>query len=274
MCSALIAAWEIARGTLWRKRGSLLALAIGAGLFHYILVASYPAIGGIAAVEGVVRTFPPGLRRLLKIAPNLQAGFGLLNYLALGFFHPVFLGFGSAFVVGRATDALAGEIERGSIYLLLSRPVPRWSLVLGKALELTLGAGLIALLGWLGLALGVWTTALPEPVPLARYLLIALVAALLFAALGAGALVISSRDNRTGRVVGLSSAWTLIAFLLDVIPAIAESPLAALNPWHHYDPQAILATGLASTGAWLVLGGWIVVATTVAALIFARRDLA
>jgi ABC-type transport system involved in multi-copper enzyme maturation permease subunit len=274
MRSALAATIAIARATLWRKRSSLLALALGAGLFHYILVASYPAIGGIAAVEGVVRTFPPGLRRLLKIAPNLQAGFGLANYVALGFFHPVFLGFGSAFVVGRAADALAGEIERGAIYLLLSRPVPRWTLVLGKLLELTLGAGLIALLAWLGMAIGVWTTALPEALPLERYLLIALLAWLLFTALGAGGLLISSRDQRSGRVVGVATAWTLISFLLDVIPAIAESPLAALNPWHHYDPQAILATGAVAGDAWIVLCAWIIGATFLAALIFNRRDLA
>lgn len=271
MPSAVI---RIAAATLYRKRGGLWAFAVGIGLFVYITVASYPAIGGTAAVESVVRTFPPGLRRLLKLAPNLQAGFGLLDYLALSFFHPVFLGLGAAFVVGRATDALAGEIERGSIYLVLSRPVPRWALVLGNMLELIVGAGILALAGWLGLAIGVWTTALPLAVPLARYALVAAVAWLLFAALGAGALVISSYGSRTGRVAGIGTAWTLVTFVLDILPAVADSPLGRLNPWHYYDPQVVIATSTVSAATIIVLLGWIIGGTVLAALIFARRDLA
>jgi len=265
---------RIALLTLRRRRGSLIALAVAAGLFQYIVAASYPAIGGAAAVESVVQTFPPGLRRLLKLAPNLQAGFGLRDYLALGFFHPVFLGFGCALIVGRASDALAGEIERGSIYLLLSRPVPRWALVVGKLLELVISAGIVAWVSWLGLALGVWTTALSEGVALDRYALIALMAWLLFAALGTGALIISSWSTRTGLAVGLGSAWTLISFLLDVLPAVAESPLALLNPWHHYDPQQLVATGILPALGISVLLTWIVVGTSVAIVVFARRDLA
>lgn len=271
--TSLQAVITLALSTLSRKRGVLLAFAIGVGLFQYIVAASYPAIGGTAAVEGVVRTFPPGLRRLLKIAPNLQAGFGLRDYLALGFFHPVFLGFGAAFVVGRAADGLAGAIERGAIYLLLSRPVPRWTLVLGVMLELVVGAGLIALAAWLGLALGVWTTALPQSVPLALYGLTALVAWALFAALGAGALIVSSASSRSGLAVGIGSAWTLVSFVLDVLPAVAESPLAWLNPWHHYDPQAIVASGGVGSAGLAVLLGWAVLGTALACMLFARRDL-
>jgi ABC-type transport system involved in multi-copper enzyme maturation permease subunit len=268
-----IAILTIARATLRQKRTSLAAFAIATGLFTYIVAASYPAIGGAAAVEGVVGTFPPGLRRLLRIAPNLQAGFGLVNYLALSFFHPVFLGFGAAFVVGRATDGLAGQIERGTVYHLLSRPVQRWTLVLGKMGELSLGAGLLALGGWLGTAIGVWTTALPQAVPLARYFVVAVMAWLLFAALGAGALLVSSLGNNTGRVVGLGSAWTLVSFVLDVLPAVADSPVGGLNPWRHYDPQAIVATGTVPIVGVVVLLGWIVGGTALACAVWARRDL-
>ncbi len=274
MSNLLTQMLHITTATFRRRRGTLLAFVLGVAVFHYIVAASYPAIGGGAAVESVVRTFPPRLRRLLKIAPNLQAGFGLRDYLALGFFHPVFLGLGSAFVVGRATDALAGEVERGSIYLLLSRPLPRWALVVGKAVDMIIGAGVIAIAGWLGMALAVWTTTLPETVPLGRYAVVAGVAWALFAALGSGALIVSSWGNRTGRVVGIGTAWTLISFVLDVLPFVADSPLAWLNPWHHYDPQAVVATGAVGIAGLIVLIGWIVIGTALSAAIFAHRDLA
>ncbi len=264
---------RIARATLRRKWVSLAAFTFGVGFFHAQVALSYPAIGGIATVQSVVGAFPPGLRTLLRIAPNLQAAFGLQDYLAFSWFHPVFLGLGAAFVVSRATDALAGEIDRGSIYLILSRPLPRWTLVAGKSLEMVIGAGCLALVGWVGQVIGVGFV-VGEPLPLERFLLIAPMAWGLFAALGAGALVISSVTSRTALAGGLTSAWTLAAFVLDVIPAVAESPLAWLNPWHYYFPQEIVATGQMD---WLGFGAlvlWTVLATIAAAVLFGRRDLA
>jgi len=264
--------WRIALATFWRRRISLVAFALAAGFFHWLVAASFPAIGGTAAVESVVQTFPTELRTLLRIAPNLQAGFGLRDYLAFSWFHPVFLGLGAAFVVVRATDALAGDVESGAVYLLLSRPVPRWTLVTGRMVELVCGAGVIALMAWLGLVLGIVTT-LREPLPLAHFLLVAGMAWLLFCALGAGALCISSAARGRGFSSGWGSAWTLLAFVLDVLPFIANSPLGWLNPWHHYFPQEIVAPGRVSGSGVLVLLGWILLGTLVAVHIFGRRDL-
>lgn len=259
-------------GTLRRKRWSLLWFAVAVGAFHWLVAVSFPAIGGMAAVTNVVRTFPAGLRTLLKLAPNLQAGFGVQDYLAFTWLHPLFIGLGAAFVVARATDALTGEIERGAIYLILSRPLRRWSFVVGKTLEMLVGAGVIALAGWIGLAVGVQT--LPYALPLGNYLLAALMAWLLFGALGGGALLIASGFSRTSPAGGLAIAWTLISFVLDVIPAVANSPMGWLNPWHHYFPQAIVATGRLDPLGVGVMIGWLVGGVVGAIRVFGRRDLA
>ena len=263
---------RIFTSTLRSKRTSLLAFALGMAFFHALIAVSFPAIGGLDAVNSVVQTFPDGLRTLLRIAPGLQAGFGVQDYLALSWFHPVFLGLGAAFVVNRAADALAQGVERGAVYLTLSRPIRRSDLVLGKAGELLLSVGIITVAGWLGLALGVAFT-LDVALPLGRYLLVAGMAWLLFGALGSGALVISALCSRGGTAAGWGSAWTLIAFALDVIPAVANSPLGMLNPWHTYYPQEIVATGRVDPLGIAVLLGWVVGGLTTAAWAFGRRDL-
>ncbi len=262
----------IFRSTLRRKRLSLLWFALSVGAFHWLVAVSFPAIGGMEAVTNVVRTFPDGLRSLLKLAPNLQAGFGVQNYLAFTWLHPLFIGLGAAFVVSRASDGLTGEIERGSIYLVLSRPVRRWTFVLGKALEMFVGAGIIALAGWVGLAIGV--QALPYMLPLNNYFLAALMAWLIFGALGGGAFLIASFFSRTSIGGALAIAWTLISFVLDVIPVFANSPFGWLNPWHHYFPQEIVATGQIDLAGVAVLLGWLIGGIGGAIWIFGRRDLA
>lgn len=269
----LSAVYHIARATLRRKWVSLLAFAGGLAAFQALVVVSFPAIGGMAAVSSVVETFPGGLRQLLKLAPNLQAGFGLQDYLAFTWIHPLFLGLVAAFVVSRAADALAGDVERGAIYLLLSRPVPRWALVLGRALEMFVGVGILMAASWLGLALAVWLTGL-EGVALGRFALVALVAWPLFAALGSVALAISSAGSRAAVAAGVGTAVTLIAFVLDVIPPLAASPLGPLNPWHHYFPQEIVARGALDAAALLILLLWLIVGLSVAIVVFGRRDLA
>lgn len=265
--------WTVALSTFRRRFGSLLAFSAGAAFFQALVAVSFPAIGGMETVTSVVQTFPEGLRNLLKLAPNLQAGFGLQDYLAFSWIHPVFLGLGAAFVVSRAADALAGEIERGSIYLSLSRPVPRWTYVTGKALEMFASVGIFTLLSWVGMVAGIAIAGL-GPLPLGRFLLVALVAWPLFGALGAGSLAISSAVSRTSLAGGLATAWTLISFVLDVIPLFATSALAWLNPWHHYFPQEIAATGRVDPLGIVVLVGWCVFGTLAAVLIFSRRDLA
>ena len=264
--------WLVAAATARRRRMSLLAFAAAAAGFHGLVAASFPAIGGMAAVESVVTTFPAGLRTLLRLAPGLQAGFGLRDYLAFSWFHPVFLGLGTALVVARAADALAGEIASGAIYLLLSRPIPRWAFVVGKVLEMGWSAAIFCLAAWLGLALGVWIGSLPT-LTLGRFVPAATIAWLLFLALGTAALVISSLSSRAAAAAGLATALALILFVLDVIPALFNSPAALFNPWHHYFPQVIVATGRVALPDVVVLVGWIVVGTIGAATFFARRDL-
>jgi len=258
-------------GTLRRKRLSLFLFAFSAAAFHWLVAVSFPAIGGMEAVTSVVRTFPDELRTLLKLAPNLQAGFGVRDYLAFTWIHPLFIGLGAAFVVSRATGGLTTEIERGSIYLVLSRPMRRSSFVLGKAAEMVFGAGVITLAAWVGLVVGVqW---LPHELPLGNYLLAASMAWLLFAALGGGAFLLASYFSRSTMSDAIGAAWTIIAFVLDVIPRVAASSLAWINPWHHYFPQETVATGTIDPVGVVILLVWWLSGVGSAVFVFGRRDL-
>ena len=268
----LAAVWAITLATLQRRYWSLVTFAGIAAAFQFIVAASFPAIGGMEAVQSVIETFPPGLRQLLKLAPNLQAGFGLVDYLAFTWIHPFFLAVGTGFVVSRAADALAAEIENGSIYLTLSRPVARWTLVLGKQGEIIISTGIIVLASFLGMALGIYAAQL-DLIILSRYVLVALMAWLLFVALGGVGLFASSCSSRVGLAAGIGAVWTLVAFVLDVIPATAQSPFAWLNPWHYYFPQEIVAHQEINIAGLIVLIMWIVISTAMAAILFARRDL-
>ncbi|HEX2912943.1 MAG TPA: ABC transporter permease subunit [Chloroflexia bacterium] len=262
--------------TLSRGKISLLAFASGMFLFEFITAIAYPALGGSTNVRQVFETLGPDMQRLLKLAPNLQVGFGPANYLAFGYFHPVFLGLGSAFAVSRASDAVAGDIERGTIVFLLSRPINRYIILLSKAAELALGLLVVVGGAVLGTCLGVLITPLDHPLAIWPYAVIGLNAYCLFMALAGIALILSALSSSSAKVAGWGTAFALLAFVADflsVLPVL--NVIGNISPFRYYDPQGIVANS--GNPPWLSLAVLIVVgvlATAVAIVFFEHRDIA
>ncbi|MDJ0929096.1 MAG: ABC transporter permease subunit [Gammaproteobacteria bacterium] len=268
----LHAAWQIAWSTLRRRRGSLLTFAGVAAMFHFITAVGLQMVGGLDGVQSMLESYSPNIRQLLKISPALQADYSLRDHLAFTWLHPFFIGLCAAFVVGRSSDALAGDIESGAVYLVLSRPVPRWALVLGRIGEVGLGLAVILLMSWLALSIGVQIADL-GPLPVAPYAVLVVTAWCLFMALSAVALIVSSVASRAGVAAALGTIWTLATYVLDVLPAAVNSPLAWLNPWHHYFPPGIVAAESIGWFGLMILVAWATAATIVAMALFGRRDL-
>src|SRR5205823_4900180 len=75
------------------------------------------------------------------------------DVLSIGYVHPLMQVLFCLWAIGRAAGAVAGEIDRGTMELLLAQPLPRWrlifahlgvDLILIPALCLSLWAGLWA----------------------------------------------------------------------------------------------------------------------------------
>jgi len=266
------AAWQITWSTLQRRRGSLLTFAAIAAIFQFITAVSLDLVGGMESVESTIKSYSPGLRQLLKVSPALRGDYSLQDHFASTWLHPFFIGLCAAFVVGRSAEALAGEIESGSVYLVLSRPVPRWTLVLGRIAEVGIGLAFILLLSWLGLIIGVQLAGF-ESLPYGRYGLLVATAWCLFMGLTAVALVVSSVASRAGIAIALGTVWTLATYVLDVLPQTVNSPLGWLNPWHHYYPPEIVGSDSIGWLGLVVSLGWLTAAVLTAMALFGRRDL-
>jgi hypothetical protein len=127
-------------------------------------------------------------------------------------------------------------------------------------------------MSWSGLLIGIQVSGL-ETLPWDRYLLLVVTAWCLFMALSAVALVVSSIVSRVGIATAIGTIRTLLTYVLDVIPLGVDSPLAWLNPWHHYFPPDIIAGGSPGWTGVMILLGWTGAATFVAAALYGRRDL-
>lgn len=256
---------------LWRaNRWRLLIVAAALALWGALLPIVFDAFG--EQFQSIVDS---------GVIPPQMAQFGggdifsLTGSVALGFVHPIAVGLGLVYAVGFAGAAIAGERQRGTLEVLLGRPISRRRLYLT-----TLGASgafVAALMAALtiGALGGATLVGRAGDLGVGNLPLVWLNATLLFGAFAAISLAASVSFDRLTPALGLSLAVVLVSYFLDVIGQLWPDA-AFVRPYSlfaYLDVRAALA-GLPDATDFLVLGGVIVAAVAYALVVFPRRDLA
>ena len=179
----------------------MVALLLGVLLFEAIQAPVADSVGGVGTVSAILEELPPALQALSRARPEFIAISGLAGYLSVGFTHPLYLVLACATIVGFTARSLAGEMERGTIQLALARPISRSRVYGARVLGLVSIAVALALVGPLGMVVGIWY-ARPEGELVYRHFLpVAVGCALLFWAIGGLTLLGSAAASTSGRAV-------------------------------------------------------------------------
>lgn len=238
----------------------------------------------------------PAIAALLEgMAPELQAMLGMdidlaittAGRIGMGYLDPIVLLIGAAWAISRGSDVVSGEINRGTMEMLLAQPIPRLSLMWVEVVVCIAGAVLLSVCAWLGTAVGIATVPLDEEVQARIYLApaINLFAVTLFVA-GVSTCA-SAFDRYRWRTVGLMVGFYVIGMLLEVIGKSVQelSWLRYFTFLAAYEPQDMVSALLRDpVGGWNevwamslryngILIGLGVAAYIVAAVAFSRRDL-
>jgi ABC-2 type transport system permease protein len=154
--------------------------------------------------------------------------------------------------IGRAAGAITGEIDRGTMELLLAQPLTRTQIVLAHLAVDLVAIPILCVAMWGGTLLGVaWFgelvsgstgTAVGMQVDPRIYLpALPNTAALVFALSGT-TLWLSARGRFRARVLGVAVLLTLLQFLVNLIgqlwPAVA--PFRPFTLFFYYQPQQII----------------------------------
>lgn len=175
-----------------------------------------------------------------------------LDVLTIGYVHPLTQTIFCVWAIGRASSAIAGEIDRGTMELLLAQPIARYRVILSHLCVDLLTIPLLCLSLWGGnwLGIGLFGRIEPGASPAARQ--IHLDPTRLSPALwNAGALIfavsgytiwLSARGRNRGRVMGTAVLITLLQFLVNVVGQLwdAAAVLRPFSVFYYYQAQQII----------------------------------
>jgi ABC-2 type transport system permease protein len=222
-----------------------------------------------------------------------------LDMLSVGYVHPLMQAVFCVWAVGRAGGAVAGEINRGTMELLMAQPMPRYRLILAHFCVDLMTLPMLCLCLWSGTWLGASLTGIlqldaptgpnvlhVDPTVFGPALLS--VAALMFAVSGY-TIGLSAGGRSQARVLGIAVLVTLVQFLINVVGQMWEtvSYLRPFTVFYYFQPQQVIlkhqwSVDLGKAFHWsepltinaiLVLVGVGAIGYGMALWTFCRRDL-
>lgn len=208
------------------------------------------------------------------------------DLMSVSYVHPMVLTILGIWAIGRAANAIAGEIDRGTMELLLAQPIRRTQVILAHLwVDAIVFPSLCAAM-WLGTYCGTWWMGLQTAETAAqrvdpwRFVPALLCVGLVLFATSGLTMAISSLGRSRARVWGWAITLVLTMFLVNIFGQIWPE-LEWLRPFtipYHYQPQRLIKSDdwYAQGGVWfhlLVLAGIGLGGYVTAWAVFCRRDL-
>lgn len=220
------------------------------------------------------------ISKLQQSLPSNLANFGsgTLNtfpgVITLMFEHPLLVALVSTIALAITIPALAGQRQRGTLEMLLARPIKRSTLVATVALAVASMLLLVLLAMVVGILAGSSVEGLSKQVPIRALFIVWLWSALLYGAFASFALAASATSNRNGPAISWTLGFLIANYFFEILGGFWD-PAKAWQPYslfHHFQAADILAGNLSGFDL-IVLALAIVIPLAYALYVFPRRDL-
>lgn len=254
------------------RRISLSIYALGVAAYGVMILAIWPSMAGdIATLEQLWESYPEGLKTIFGADIPFTSFDG---FLTLEYFTIMWLIIGAAFSISIATGALAGEIDKGTMELLLSQPISRRSVTVSKMVFHVIGLAFIIAATMIPLLIGAWI--IGEELSITGALALSLLLFLFMMSLGSLGFFFSAVFSDRGKAVFAVVGIFIFAYALDILAKFNEfvENFHFLSLFKYYDPYPYLHDATIDWSSLSVYSGIIVVASVAATIWFERRDIA
>ena len=266
------------QGALWHKtfgdaRSLLTVLSVLLLLFAWLFV----WLSGFFQPGPLLQFWTSLPSAVAKLSPiPLDVAVTRMGMISMLYVHPLTMLVTFTWTIARGSAAVSGEIDGGTMELVLAQPVRRSTLLWIQAAVTILGSAALATALWLGIWLGV-TVLSVEIDPLA-YLPGSVMFFALHVCFAGLATFCSSWDRYRWRTIGIMGGFVATQIVLELLRMLWPAGwwCGALTVLAAYDPQAFII-GPIDWSAFLFYNGTLLgvglAAYVAATLVFCRRDL-
>ncbi|HLE59796.1 MAG TPA: ABC transporter permease subunit [Candidatus Limnocylindria bacterium] len=263
---------RLLRQTLSARRSTLLIVVLSAVGWGALVPVFYTSFSELMA-DLIAAGMPPIIENLMNFGSG--SFFTLPGALTIGLQHPMAIALIAVFATGAGATVIAGQRERGTLEVLLARPLSRHSLYLSMAGALLLATAAVLAALLVGQLIGSTLLDIVDEIDGALMPLVWLNGLLLWATFLSFALAMSVSFDRAGPAIGLSLAFLIVNYFLEILGSLWTDVewTQEYSLFHHFQPSEIL-TGKADLTDLLILGVAALVPAVYAWIVFPRRDLA
>jgi len=265
--------WTIFWRTLKDRRILLLIYTLSSIALLWMYIALFPSFKDqSASLEALIKNYPESFLKAFNF--DIKSFTTLEGYLAteqFSFVWPIMVIF---MTIGFSGSALAGEIEKGTIEILLSQPISRAKLFFSRYL-----AGLLMLILFV-----IFSVFSVLPLSLAynisfsseNFMTMAVLGLMFSAAIYSIGIFLSSVFSDKGKVFFISGGLLVGMYVLNILSALKEnlSDLKYFSFFYYFNPAKALIYQQIDPWAYGVFLGVTFVLTTLGLIIFSRRDIA
>lgn len=200
--------------------------------------------------------------------------FSLPGAVTLGLQHPFAIALLGIFATGATATAIAGERQRGTLEVLLARPLSRRTVYVSIGLALLLAVALVLAALLAGFVTGAALQGILDDLPVTHLPMVLLNGLGLWGAFATFGLAASVTFDRTGPAIGLSLAYLLLNYFFEILGSLwtAAEWTQEYSLFHHWQPTEILQGALDPIDL-VAVGVAFVLPTVYALVVFPRRDL-
>ncbi len=195
--------------------------------------------------------------------------------IAIGYNHPLVQTLYMVFAVAAPTGMLAGEVQSGTMELILSRHVTRTQTYICAAAVTVTGMLALVVVMFLGTVAATAIYQFPEPVPLYRFFQVAVNGAFLASAVAAISLLVAAAFHRRVTAVGISVAYLIVNHFVTTTSTSWKwmQPFEPYSIFHYINGRKVFAEQAWPLTEIAVLAAVITIALTAGWLIWQKKDL-
>lgn len=180
------------------------------------------AVAAIVHDNNNVRTFLAFINMLPSIVKTALGGDmldsgNMTALLTIGYQHPFVMFLEMVYAVGVPAGLLTAEVQKGSMELILSRPVAKIHVYICAAIVMVVGMVGLDLVMFSGTVVAVNLYKFNEPIDLHLFFRIAMTAAVLASAFGTFALLFAATFRRLYCAVGISVGFLTLNYFIAIV---------------------------------------------------------